>query len=249
MTTFCDFSRVGLFTSAPPLLSRTSLPNERLRHRARRSPVTCADTDVKRWQQAGSSPIKRRLTNTKARAALRSLRYLSRYFSFWVFRGTLFILVLCSEELRGEEKTCAEEAEPELEAVCCPAPRKDWAAKACRACCRSSSVWGQTEVGRKKHVRKQHLWTPSCCLQDDGEKTMKTAHGCRWSDHRLRCLCSSHTWYAWRRSLRLLSWCLFSKLNWGITDWKMVQTLFIQPLFNGILLNLIIPLYTLIIPL
>lgn len=79
------------------------------------------------------------LTKTSARAALRSRRYLSRYFSFWVFRGTLFILVLCSEELTGEEKTCTEEPEPELEA-CCAAPRKDWAAKACRACWRSSSV-------------------------------------------------------------------------------------------------------------
>lgn len=45
-----------------------------------------------------------RLTNTVALAALRSRRYLSRYFSFWLFFGSFFILALldCSGA-RGEE--------------------------------------------------------------------------------------------------------------------------------------------------
>lgn len=45
-----------------------------------------------------------RLTNTVALAALRSRRYLSRYFSFWLFFGSFFILALpdCSG-VRGEE--------------------------------------------------------------------------------------------------------------------------------------------------
>ena len=44
------------------------------------------------------------LTNTVALAALRSRRYLSRYFSFWLFFGSFFILALldCSGS-RGEE--------------------------------------------------------------------------------------------------------------------------------------------------
>lgn len=44
-----------------------------------------------------------RLTNTVALAALRSRRYLSRYFSFWLFFGSFFILALvdCSGA-RGE---------------------------------------------------------------------------------------------------------------------------------------------------
>lgn len=91
-----------------------------------------------------------------ARAVLRSLRYLSRYFSFWFFREPLFILVLCSEELVGDGKAGAEAPEPELEMVfCCGEPRKDWAVKACRACCRSSSVWEQTggERGRDLFIR------------------------------------------------------------------------------------------------
>lgn len=91
-----------------------------------------------------------------ARAALRSLRYLSRYFSFWFFRGPLLILVLWSEELVGDGKAGAEAPEPELEAVfCCGEPRKDWAVKACRACCRSSSVCEETEGGRQRSVPVQ----------------------------------------------------------------------------------------------
>lgn len=61
-----------------------------------------------------------------ARAALRSLRYLSRYFSFWFFREPLFILALCSEEPVGDGKGGAEVPEPELLiAFCCGELRKD----------------------------------------------------------------------------------------------------------------------------
>lgn len=35
-----------------------------------------------------------RLTNTVALAAFRSRRYFSRYFSFWLFFGSFFILAL-----------------------------------------------------------------------------------------------------------------------------------------------------------
>lgn len=44
---------------------------------------------------------KPRLTNTVALAALRSRRYLSRYFSFWLFLGSLFILALPDSGVRG----------------------------------------------------------------------------------------------------------------------------------------------------
>lgn len=43
-----------------------------------------------------------RLTNTVALAALRSRRYFNRYFSFWLFFGSLFILALDSG-VRGSE--------------------------------------------------------------------------------------------------------------------------------------------------
>lgn len=46
---------------------------------------------------------KPRLTNTVALAALRSRRYLSRYFSFWLFLGSLFILALLDSGVRGSE--------------------------------------------------------------------------------------------------------------------------------------------------
>lgn len=46
---------------------------------------------------------KPRLTNTVALAALRSRRYLSRYFSFWLFLGSLFILALPDSGVRGSE--------------------------------------------------------------------------------------------------------------------------------------------------
>lgn len=150
-TATCSY--FSLLTSAPPLLSRTFLPNRQPRHKALHSPVMCANSNVTTLHtcdQPVSSRINSLLTNITARAALRSLRYFSRYFSFWVFRAILFILVLCSEELMGEEKTWTEEPEPELDAVCCV--RKDWDAKACRACCRSSLVWEETEVGWKKSV-------------------------------------------------------------------------------------------------
>lgn len=89
------------------------------------------------------------LTNIMARAVLRSLRYLSLYFSFWFFRGPLFMLVLRSEELAGDGKAGPEAPEPELEMVfCCGDPRKDWAVKACRACCLSSSVCEGTKAQR-----------------------------------------------------------------------------------------------------
>lgn len=90
----------------------------------------------------GRSGITGLLTNIIVRAALRSLRYLSWYFSFCFCRGPLFILARCSEELVGEGKALPEAPEPELEEVlCCGEPRKDWAVKACRACCLSSSVY------------------------------------------------------------------------------------------------------------
>lgn len=38
------------------------------------------------------------------RAVLRSLRYLSLYFSFWFFRGPRFTLGLGSDDLVGEGK-------------------------------------------------------------------------------------------------------------------------------------------------
>ena len=76
-----------------------------------------------------------------ARAALRSLRYFCRYFSFWFFRGLFLALGLGSEEPVGEGKGGKEAAEPELEkAVWGGEPRKDWVLKACKACCLSSSV-------------------------------------------------------------------------------------------------------------
>lgn len=88
-----------------------------------------------------------------ARAALRSLRYLSRYFSFWFLRAPLFVLGFCSEELVGDGKVGAETPDPELEMEFCGAePRIDWAVKACRACCRSSSVWGNREGEKAKDV-------------------------------------------------------------------------------------------------
>lgn len=93
------------------------------------------------------------LTNIMARAALRSLRYLSLYFSFWFLRGPLFILALCSEEVVGDGKAGADAPEPELDMVfCCGEPRKAWAVKACRACCRSSSVCDRAEDDRKAEV-------------------------------------------------------------------------------------------------
>lgn len=46
---------------------------------------------------------KPRLTNTVALAALRSRRYFSRYFSFWLFFGSLFILALPDSGVRGSE--------------------------------------------------------------------------------------------------------------------------------------------------
>lgn len=100
-----------------------------------------------------------------ARAAFRSLRYLSRYFSFWFFRGPLFIFPLCSKELVGEGKAGAEAPEPELEmAFCCGEPRKDWAVKACRACCRSSSVCERTDGGEKdRDVFLCSLREPEAC--------------------------------------------------------------------------------------
>lgn len=42
----------------------------------------------------GEVPSGVRLTNTVALAALRSRRYLSRYFSFWLLFGSFFILTL-----------------------------------------------------------------------------------------------------------------------------------------------------------
>lgn len=56
----------------------------------------------------------------------------------------------------------AEAPEPELDMVfCCGEPRKDWAVKACRACCRSSSVCEETEGGdttqRSVHVFHKYL--------------------------------------------------------------------------------------------
>lgn len=54
--------------------------------------------------KGGEGPSGGILTNTVAFAALRSRRYLSRYFSFWLFFGSFFILALldCSGS-RGEE--------------------------------------------------------------------------------------------------------------------------------------------------
>lgn len=46
---------------------------------------------------------KPRLTNTVALAALRSRRYFNRYFSFWFFFGSLFILALLDSGVRGSE--------------------------------------------------------------------------------------------------------------------------------------------------
>lgn len=98
-----------------------------------------------------SSRKKSWLTNIMARAVLRSRRYLSRYFSLWFLRWPLFTLVLCSEELLvGGGKACAELPEPEPEMACCEGPRKDWAAKACRVCFRSSPVWEETERDGEK---------------------------------------------------------------------------------------------------
>lgn len=50
----------------------------------------------------------------------------------------------------GGGKACAELPEPEPEMACCEGPRKDWAAKACRACFRSSPVWEETERDGEK---------------------------------------------------------------------------------------------------
>lgn len=43
------------------------------------------------------------LTNTVALAALRSRRYFNRYFSFWLFFGSFFILALLDSGVRGSE--------------------------------------------------------------------------------------------------------------------------------------------------
>lgn len=52
----------------------------------------------------GERPSGIRLTNTVALAALRSRRYFSRYFSFWLRFGSFFILALAdSDAARGEE--------------------------------------------------------------------------------------------------------------------------------------------------
>lgn len=108
------------------------------------------------------------LTNIMARAALRSLRYLSLYFSFWFFRGPLFILVLWSEELVGDGKAGPEAPEPQLEMFCCGEVRKDWAVKAWRACCRSSSVCEWNEKDRGLFICIQSAWgLCSCCLKDE----------------------------------------------------------------------------------
>ena len=75
------------------------------------------------------------LTNIIARAALRSRRYLSLYFSFWFLRWTFLTLGLCSEELVGEGKAVMEAAEPELDMVVWGGePRKDWVGNAARDC-------------------------------------------------------------------------------------------------------------------
>lgn len=136
------------------------------------------------------SRINSLLTNIMARAVLRSLRYLSRYFSFWFFRGPLFILVLCSEELAGDGKACAEGPVPELGMVCGEEPRKDWAVKACRACCRSSPLWEKTggrEVGRETEICSYVPGVPeaSACVafrvMDENETEVRKGH--RWSLH------------------------------------------------------------------
>lgn len=88
-----------------------------------------------------------KLTKIMARAVLRSLRYLSRYFSFWFFRRPRFTFGLGSDEPVGEGKAWAELPDPELE------PRKDWAAKACSACWRSSVVWEKKVTWHMKHLR------------------------------------------------------------------------------------------------
>ncbi len=119
------------------------------------------------WQKTSvktshsSTRDKSLLTNIMARAVLRSLRYFSRYFSFWFFRGPLFILILWSEELVGDGKAGAEAPEPELEMVfCCGELRNDWAVKACRACCRSSSVCQERGEERKTEICSYALWGP-----------------------------------------------------------------------------------------
>lgn len=100
-----------------------------------------------------------------ARAALRSRRYLSLYFSFWFFRGPLFILALWSEELVGDGKAGAEAPEPQLDMVfCCGELRKDWEVKACRACCRSSSVCERKERDRKGKVCSHVLQVLEACV-------------------------------------------------------------------------------------
>ena len=54
--------------------------------------------------KGGEGPSAGILTNTVALAALRSRRYLSRYFSFWLFFGSFFILALLDGSgSRGEE--------------------------------------------------------------------------------------------------------------------------------------------------
>lgn len=45
---------------------------------------------------------------------MRSRRYFSRYFSFWLFRAPLFILGFCSEEPLGAGKAGAEAPEAVL---------------------------------------------------------------------------------------------------------------------------------------
>lgn len=127
------------------------------------------------------------LTKIMARAVLRSLRYFSRYFSFWFFLWPRFILVLGSEELVGEGKAWAELPDPELEL------RKDWAAKACRACWRSSLVWD----------RKPDIWSydtsntwglRSCCPQEeDGWQKMQTIKEQQW--------CFSQRGWKWIRTI------------------------------------------------
>lgn len=86
------------------------------------------------------------------RAAFRSLRYLSRYFSFWFFRDPLFTLALGSEEEVEDGKTVADEPEPEPPVFCCGELRKDWAVKACSACCRSSSVYRETKTEEEEKI-------------------------------------------------------------------------------------------------